>query len=343
MRLSNPNIQLNEKGKLRHFLTLEGLKQHHLIEILDVAESFINPVTGEINKVPNLHGKTIMNLFFEPSTRTLTTFEIAEKRLSADVVNLNIETSSTKKGETLLDTLWNLEAMLADVFVVRHSESGAAHFIAKHVAPHVHVVNAGDGQHAHPTQAMLDMFTIRKHKGDIFDLKVAIIGDVQHSRVVRSQIQALSILEAREIRVIGPKTLMPSHPEALGVHVYDNLEEGLDGVDVIINVRLQNERMKSALLPSEKEFFNLYGLTKDRLAYAKPDAIVMHPGPINRGVEIDSEVADGEQSVILEQVTYGIAVRMAVMSIIMENAKQLNQEKLAAIKAANLAEEETQA
>lgn len=329
MRLTAPNIQLNENGKLRHFLTLEGLKQPHLNEILDVAETFINPVTGEIDKQTELHGKTIMNLFFEPSTRTLTTFEIAEKRLSADVVNLNISTSSTKKGETLLDTLWNLEAMMADMFVVRHSESGAAHFIAKHVAPHVHVVNAGDGQHSHPTQAMLDMFTIRRHKGDIFDLKVAIIGDVQHSRVVRSQIQALSILEAREIRVIGPKTLMPSHPEALGVHVYDNLEEGLDDVDVIINVRLQNERMKSALLPSEKEFFNLYGLTKARLAYAKPDAIVMHPGPINRGVEIDSEVADGEQSVILEQVTYGIAVRMAVMSIIFNNARALQEQKLA--------------
>ncbi|MDX1796860.1 MAG: aspartate carbamoyltransferase catalytic subunit, partial [Hydrogenovibrio sp.] len=282
MRLSTPNLQLNEKGKLRHFLTLEGLKQHHLNEILDVAESFIDPHTGDINKLDTLHGKAIMNLFFEPSTRTLTTFEIAEKRLSADVVNLNIETSSTKKGETLLDTLWNLEAMLADMFVVRHSESGAAHFIAKHVAPHVHVVNAGDGQHAHPTQAMLDMFTIRKHKGDIFDLKIAIIGDVQHSRVVRSQIHALSILEAREIRVIGPRTLMPSYPEALGVHVYDNVEEGLDGVDVVINVRLQSERMTSALLPSEKEFFNLYGLTKERLALAKPDAIVMHPGPINR-------------------------------------------------------------
>ncbi|BBN58837.1 aspartate carbamoyltransferase catalytic subunit [Hydrogenovibrio marinus] len=338
MRLSTPNIQLNEKGKLRHFLTLEGLKHHHLTEILDVAESFIDPLTGEINKLDTLHGKAIMNLFFEPSTRTLTTFEIAEKRLSADVVNLNIETSSTKKGETLLDTLWNLEAMLADMFVVRHSESGAAHFIAKHVAPHVHVVNAGDGQHAHPTQAMLDVFTIRKHKGDIFDLKVAIIGDVQHSRVVRSQIQALSILEAREIRVIGPKTLLPSHPEALGIHVYDNVEEGLEGVDVVINVRLQNERMKSALLPSEKEFFNLYGLTKERLAYAKPDAIVMHPGPINRGVEIDSEVADGEQSVILEQVTYGIAVRMAVMSIIFRNSQELQEEKRQALLDLNMME-----
>jgi aspartate carbamoyltransferase catalytic subunit len=324
MRLTTPNLQLNQQGELRHFLTLEGLKPRHLNQILDVADGFIDE-HGEIGKVPNLHGKTIMNLFFEPSTRTLTTFEIAEKRLSADVVNLNIATSSTKKGETLLDTLWNLQAMLADIFVVRHSESGAAHFIARHVAPHIHVINAGDGQHAHPTQAMLDMLTIRRHKGDIYDLKVAIIGDIQHSRVVRSQIQALSLLEAREIRVIGPKTLMPPDPSALGVHVFDNIEDGLDDVDVIINVRLQSERMKSALLPSEKEFFNLYGLTKSRLAYAKPDAIVMHPGPVNRGVEIDSEVVDGEQSVILDQVTNGIAVRMAVMSIITENAQALKK------------------
>lgn len=325
MRLSTPNIQLNALGKLHHFLTLEGLKQPHLNEILEVAEGYIDPITGDIQKVNDLHGKTIMNLFFEPSTRTLTTFEIAEKRLSADIVNLNIETSSTKKGETLLDTLWNLEAMLANMFVVRHSESGAAHFIAKHVAPCIHVVNAGDGRHSHPTQAMLDMLTIKREKGDIFDLKVAIIGDVLHSRVVRSQIQALSILEAREIRVIAPKTLLPSNPEALGVHVYDNIEQGLDGVDVIIGVRLQKERMQSALLPSEKEFFNRYGLTNARLKHAKPDAIVMHPGPINRGVEIDSEVADGPQSVILPQVTNGIAVRMAIMSIIMRNAAELAQ------------------
>ncbi|MCF6345862.1 MAG: aspartate carbamoyltransferase catalytic subunit [Thiomicrorhabdus sp.] len=324
-RLSAPNIQLNELGKLHHFLTLEGLKQPHLVEILDTTESFINPNTNEIKKVPLLRGKSIMNLFFEPSTRTRTTFEIAEKRLSADVSSLDIQTSAAKKGESLLDTLWNLQAMQADMFVIRHAQSGAAQFFAQHVAPHVHVLNAGDGQHAHPSQAMLDMFTIRKHKGDIFDLKVAIVGDVLHSRVVRSQIQALSILEAREIRVVGPKTLMPEHPEALGVHVYHDMDEGIKDVDVIIMVRLQNERMTSALIPSEKEFFKLYGLTQARLALAKPDAIVMHPGPINRGVEIESAVADGPQSVILEQVTYGIAVRMAIMSIIMSNAAQLSQ------------------
>jgi aspartate carbamoyltransferase catalytic subunit len=327
MRLSSPNPQLNAQGKLKHLLTLDGLKPHHVTEILDTADSFINPNTNEIKKVPLLRGKTIMNLFFEPSTRTLTTFEIAEKRLSADVMNLNISTSATKKGESLLDTLWNLEAMQADMFVIRHAESGAAHYFAQHVAPHVHVVNAGDGQHAHPTQALLDMYTIRKLKGDVFDLKVAIVGDVLHSRVARSQIQALALLEAREIRVIGPRTLIPPFPESLGVHVYHDMEAGLDGVDVVIMLRLQNERMRSALLPSAQEYFNLYGLTEKRLAFAKPDAIVMHPGPINRGVEIDSAVADGPQSVILQQVTYGIAVRMAVMSIIMSNAAQLNQDQ----------------
>jgi aspartate carbamoyltransferase catalytic subunit len=327
MRISTPNIQLNEDGKLHHFLSIAGLKHQHLLEILDTANTYIDEYSGEIKKVDDLHGVNIMNLFFEPSTRTLTTFEIAEKRLSADVINLNIETSSTSKGESLLDTLWNLEAMMADIFVVRHGESGAAHFIAQNVAPHVHVVNAGDGYHAHPTQAMLDMFTIKKHKGDIFDLNIAIIGDFLHSRVIRSQIQALSILEAREIRVIAPKTLLPNDPESMGVHVYHDIETGLQDVDVIIMVRLQNERMRGALLPSEKEYFNEYGLTQERLKFAKPDAIVMHPGPINRGVEIASRVADGEQSVILEQVTYGIAVRMAILSIIIRNAKELKDKK----------------
>ena len=329
MTLIPRDLQLDEHKRLRHLLTLEGLKAHHLTEILDLAETFFDPVTGELKKVPLLRGKTIMNVFFEPSTRTRTTFEIAEKRLSADVVNLNISTSATKKGESLLDTLWNLEAMGADMFVIRHADSGAAHFFARHVAPHVHVLNAGDGRHAHPSQALLDMFTIRKHKGDIYDLKVAIVGDILHSRVARSQIQALSILGAREVRVIGPQTLMPAHPEALGVHVYHNMEQGLEDVDVIIMLRLQNERMRGARLPSAKEFFKLYGLTEKRLAQAKPDAIVMHPGPINRGVEIDSEVADGPQSVILNQVTNGIAVRMAIMATIFSNAARRQQEDIA--------------
>ena len=230
-------------------------------------------------------------------------------------MNLNINTSATSKGESLLDTLHNLQAMHTDMFVVRHNQSGAAEFIAQHVAPHVSVINAGDGCHAHPTQAMLDMFTIRRHKQHFPDLRVAIVGDILHSRVARSQIQALSTLGVGEIRVIGPKTLLPADSQTLGVHVYHDMAAGLQDVDVIITLRLQFERMQGALLPSANEYFASYGLTTDKLKLAKPDAIVMHPGPINRGVEIASDVADGPQSVILEQVTHGIAVRMAVMSM----------------------------
>jgi len=308
------NIQLNEQGRLRHFLSIEGLKRQMLVDILDTAESLSGVTDQSVKKVPLLRGKTIVNLFFEASTRTRTTFELAAKRLSADVLNLNIAASATKKGETLLDTLHNLQAMHCDMFVVRHADSGAAHFIANHVAPHISVVNAGDGSHAHPTQAMLDMFTIRRVKGDFYPLKVAIVGDIMHSRVARSQIHALTTLGVSEVRVIGPKTLIPKDVETLGVHVYHDLDEGLQDVDVIIMLRLQNERMQGELLPSEHEYFQLYGLTQERLEKAKPDATVMHPGPINRGVEIESSVADGPRSVILQQVTHGIAVRMAVMS-----------------------------
>jgi aspartate carbamoyltransferase catalytic subunit len=273
----------------------------------------------EVKKVPLLRGKSIFNLFFEPSTRTRTTFEIAAKRLSADVVNLNIATSSQTKGETLLDTVANLSAMHADMFIVRHAQSGAAHLIARHVGEEVHVINAGDGRHAHPTQALLDMFTIREYKGAFTDLRVAIVGDILHSRVARSEIHALTTLGVPEVRVIGPRTLLPTQVGQLGVHVYHDMEEGLRDVDVVIMLRLQSERMNGALLPSAEEFFKYYGLTPEKLAHAKPDAIVMHPGPMNRGVEIESSVADGRQSVILPQVTFGIAVRMAVMSIVAGN------------------------
>jgi len=309
------NNQLTDSGQLRHFLTIEGLKKPLLTEIMDRAEQFSSISSRQVKKVPLLRGKTIVNLFFENSTRTRTTFEIAAKRLSADVINLNISTSATSKGESLLDTLHNLEAMHSDMFVVRHNESGAAEFIAQHVAPHVSVINAGDGCHAHSTQAMLDMFTIRRHKQHFPDLCVAIVGDILHSRVARSQIQALATLGVGEIRVIAPKTLLPADCQTLGVHVYHDMEAGLEGVDVIITLRLQLERMEGAMLPSAREFFHSYGLTEEKLLFAKPDAIVMHPGPINRGVEIASTVADGPQSVILEQVTHGIAVRMAVMSM----------------------------
>lgn len=310
------NPQIDTDGRLRHLLTLEGLPREMLLRILDTAQSFVSVADRDVKKVPLLRGKSVFNLFFEPSTRTRTTFEIAAKRLSADVINLNIAASSQTKGETLLDTIANLSAMQADMFVVRHSQSGAAHFIARHVQPHVHIVNAGDGRHAHPTQGLLDLFTIRHYKGEFSGLKVAIVGDVLHSRVARSNIHALTTVGVQELRVIGPRTLIPCHVQAMGVRVFHNLREGLRGVDVVIMLRLQNERMNGALIPSAQEFFKHYGLTRDTLALAHPEAIVMHPGPMNRGTEIDSPVADGAQSVILPQVTFGIAVRMAVMSLL---------------------------
>jgi aspartate carbamoyltransferase catalytic subunit len=309
------NPQLNKHGELQHLLSTEGLPARILYDILDRASAFVDVAgRGEIKKVPLLHGKSVFNVFFENSTRTRTTFEIAAKRLSADVVNLNIGSSSTSKGETLLDTVDNLCAMHADMFVVRHAQSGAAHLIAKHVAPEIHVINAGDGRHAHPTQALLDMYTIRHYKKEFHNLRVAIVGDILHSRVARSQIHALTTLGVPEVRVIAPKTLLPSHVERLGVRVFHDMEQGLRDVDVVLMLRLQNERMQGAALPSAQEYFKYYGLTQEKLALAKADAIVMHPGPMNRGVEIDSSVADGGQSVILPQVTFGIAVRMAVMS-----------------------------
>jgi aspartate carbamoyltransferase catalytic subunit len=316
---NDPNrIQLNSTGQLRHFLTTEGLSRELLTEILDTADSFVDMGAKQIKKVPLLRGRTVVNLFFEASTRTLSTFELAAKRLSADVLNLNISTSSTSKGETLKDTLMTLEAMHSDMFVVRHADSGAAHFIASQVTPHVAVINAGDGRHAHPTQAMLDMLTIRRHKGRFEPLKFAIVGDILHSRVARSQIHALRTLGASEIRVIAPKTLLPRHIEAMGVKVFTDMRQGLQDVDVIMMLRLQKERMTSALLPSESEFYKLYGMTTEKLAYARPDAVVMHPGPINRGVEIESAIADGPRSLILDQVTNGIAVRMAVSGQMVE-------------------------
>jgi aspartate carbamoyltransferase catalytic subunit len=308
-------LQFTEDGKLKHFLSVEHCPRSLLENILDTAAGFVEVGDRAIKKVPLLRGKTVVNLFFEASTRTRSTFELAAKRLSADVLTIDIARSATSKGESLQDMLWNLEAMSSDMFVVRHQDSGAPSFIAEHVTPNVAVINAGDGRHAHPTQAMLDMYTIRHYKGSFAGLKVAIIGDILHSRVARSQIHALNILGAEEVRVIGPRTLMPVDIESLGVNVYTDLQQGLRDVDVVIALRLQKERMDSALLPSESEFFRLYGLTNDRLRSAKPDAIVMHPGPINRGVEIASEVADGERSVILHQVTFGIAVRMAVMAM----------------------------
>ena len=314
------NPQLTSDGQLQHLLSIAGLSRETLTHILDTAESFLSLNDRDVKKVPLLRGKSVFNIFFENSTRTRTTFEIAAKRLSADVINLNVEASSTSKGETLIDTMDNLAAMHADMFVVRHNQSGAPYLMAEHLnkigRKDISIINAGDGRHSHPTQGLLDMYTIRHYKKDFTQLRVAIVGDILHSRVARSNIHALTTLGVPEVRVIGPQTLLPSGLREMGAHIYHDMNEGLRDVDVVIMLRLQRERMTGALLPSEGEYFKHYGLSQDKLKLAKPDCIVMHPGPINRGVEIASDVADGPQAVILPQVSFGIAVRMAVMAIL---------------------------
>ena len=316
--------ELTCDGGICHFLGVEGLSRIQLENIIQKAMGYFDN-TGRLTNTTELAGKTVMNLFFENSTRTRTTFEAAQKRLGANVLNLDIARSSTNKGETLRDTLWNLEAMSADMFVVRHFASGAAHFMATEVTPNVAIINAGDGWHAHPTQAMLDMLTIYREAPKPFDeLSVAIIGDIKHSRVARSDISALQTLGVKDIRVIAPKTLLPKGISRYGVSVFENIDKGVADVDVIIGLRIQNERIGSPLLPSTSEYFKMYGITENRLKLAKPNALVMHPGPMNRGVEIASGVADGKQSVILKQVNNGIAVRMAVMAMAIKGQEQKN-------------------
>ncbi len=317
--MSDSELQLDKQGNLQHFLTIDGLSRQHLLDIMDTAELFINRQKNKLKKRKDLKNKTVVNLFFEPSTRTRTTFEIAAKHLGANVINLNVQRMSTTKGETLLDTIHNLEAMHTDMFVIRDTNAGAAYLVAKHVEDEVSVLNAGDGRHAHPTQAMLDMFTIREYKKEFENLSVAIVGDILHSRVARSQINALKILGTKDIRVIGPNTLLPTDIDTLGVQTFNSMQEGLADVDIIMMLRLQRERMEGQLFASEQEYFNVYGLNQDKIQYAKPDALVMHPGPINRGLEISSDIADSSRSLILPQVTNGIAVRMSVMAITANN------------------------
>jgi len=301
----------------RHLLGTEGLSAADLTTVLDLGDRFLEINERPIKKVPTLRGKTVINLFLEPSTRTRTSFEIAAKRLSADAINISGSTSSTTKGETLLDTAKNLQAMAPDVIVLRHSASGAPHFIAEHVD--AAVINAGDGTHEHPTQALLDCATIRKHKGRGADgkslegLSVAIVGDIAHSRVARSDILALTRLGAR-VRVAGPRTMLPVGIDEMGAEVFERVEPAVAGADVVIMLRIQLERLHGAgLFPNTREYSRYFGLGPRLAATLKPDAIVMHPGPINRGVELDPAVADGERSVILDQVTYGVAVRMALL------------------------------
>ena len=309
-------LQLNKTGNLNHLLTTEGLEEDLIFKIFSLADSFLNINNRVIKNVPLLRGKTVCNLFFENSTRTRTTFEIAAKRLSADVINLDIPSSSQSKGESVLDTIDNLIAMGADIFIIRHSEPGIPGKIAKHVGPNVHIINAGDGHHAHPTQGLLDVFTIKKFKDNFKSLSTAIVGDIKHSRVARSEIFALSALGVPDIRLIGPKNLMPDNIKVSNIKIFDSMEKGLRDVDVIMMLRIQKERMTGDNIPSEEDYFTNFGLRKKHLGLSKKDAIVMHPGPMNRGVEIDSEVADSDQSVILSQVTFGIAIRMAVMAML---------------------------
>jgi len=304
----------------RHLLGIEGLESREILSILDAAESFFDVSRRSVRKVPTLRGKTVINLFYEPSTRTRTSFELAGKRLSADVINISVSTSSAVKGETLLDTVKNLEAMCPDVLVIRHQASGAPHYVAARTT--AAVVNAGDGTHEHPTQALLDAFTIRREKGRLAGLVVAICGDVLHSRVARSNAILLRKLGAT-VRFAGPRTLLPPRAETFDVDVHDRLEPALEGADVVMMLRLQHERAAGRLIPSVREYYRFYGLDAEKLSVAKPDAIVMHPGPMNRGVEIDPTIADGPRSVINEQVEMGVAVRMAVLDALLAEPSQL--------------------
>jgi len=310
-------IQFNSKNQLKHLLNVELLNLEHIKEIISLADYYDNE---KIKKFNDLNGKTIANLFFEPSTRTKTTFELASKKLSADFINIDVANSSANKGESVLDMIKTLEAMNCDMFIVRHSVSGTPHYIAQEVGDNIAVINAGDGSHAHPTQAMLDMYTIKKNKGGFQNLNVSIVGDILHSRVARSTIAALKVLSVKNINIVGPKNLMPDNINQLNANYMESLEEGIAEADVIIMLRLQKERMHEALISTD-DYYKKYGLTKQKLKAAKKDVIVMHPGPINRGIEIDSDVADGKHSVILDQVSSGIAIRMAIMSLIFKNRK----------------------
>jgi aspartate carbamoyltransferase catalytic subunit len=297
----------------RHLLGIEGLAAEDIRLILDTAESFEEVGQRAIKKVPTLRGRTVVNFFMEPSTRTRSSFEVAEKRLSADSLNFSSSSSSLVKGETLIDTALNLDAMSPDFIVMRHSQPGAPHLLTNYCR--ARIVNAGDGPHEHPTQALLDAFTIRRNKGRLDGLRVAIIGDVTHSRVIRSNIHLLRTMGAHVV-VCGPPTLLPMGLERMGVEVTRRVEAAMEGCDVIMMLRIQHERMRGGFIPSTREYFRLFGLTEERVRLAKSDVIIMHPGPMNRGVEIDSKVADGDYSVILEQVANGVAVRMAVLYLL---------------------------
>ncbi len=308
--------QFDAQGRLRHLITLEGLTRNQMLSLLDRAETFLRG-PGELPAASlALQGRSVANLFFEPSTRTRASFELAAKRLGAHVLSLDISTSSRAKGESLLDTIYTLEAMQCDIFVVRDAQSGVPDYIAEHVEDHVHVLNAGESHVSHPTQGLLDVMTMRRHKGDTAGLVVTIVGDIRHSRVARSAAQALGTLGVGELRLVAPASLLPMPDEFPGATIMSDADEGVADADVIMALRIQKERMAETDVPNREEYFHRFGLDARRLARARADAIVMHPGPMNRSVEIAPDVADGQQSVIREQVTNGVAVRMAVMEAV---------------------------
>ena len=308
-----PFAQIDSAGRLRHLITLEGLPRERVVSLLERAEQMRAASHGGTRPLDLLAGRTVINLFFEPSTRTRTSFDLAAQRLGAHVINFDIASSSTSKGESLLDTVHMLEAMHCDAFVVRHKESGTPRFIAQHLHSRASVLNAGDGSHAHPTQGLLDALTLRRHRAETGALRVVICGDIRHSRVARSDVHALRALGVSEIRLCAPQQLLPDPAEFPDCGIFHNFDKAIAGVDVVIMLRLQKERMEAAAIPSEADYFSRYGLSSARLAQARAQCLVMHPGPINRGVEIAADVADGAQSLILEQVANGVFLRMAVL------------------------------
>jgi aspartate carbamoyltransferase catalytic subunit len=322
MPMPAANGQLRPDGSLRHLLTLEGLSLRHVEALLERAQGFVRTHEGErSNARPSLRGVTVANLFTEPSTRTRVSFELAAKRLGADVVNLEVQLSSRVKGESMLDTVFTLEALHVDVLVIREAEAGVLGMVASNVAPHVSVLSAGEAHVSHPTQGLLDALTVRQHKKRFDNLSVAIVGDIQHSRVARSAYQSFRLLGVPDLRIVAPPAFMPKPDEFTGCSRHATLKAGLKDADVVMMLRIQKERMTHASLPDADRYFAKYGLTPERLALAKPDAIVMHPQPMNRGIEIASDVADGPQSVIREQVRNGVAVRMAVLETVMERVR----------------------
>lgn len=318
---SSAAVQRDSDGRLRHLITLEGLRRDELIALLDLAQFYVRDPGDLPARDQSLAGHTVANLFFEPSTRTRVSFELAAQRLGADVVNLDMQSSSRAKGETVLDTIYTLQAMHADILVMRDAEPGLPAFVARHVAPHVCILNAGEAHLSHPTQGLLDALTVRQVKREFEDLRILIAGDIAHSRVARSAYQAFTILGAKELRIAAPEELMPGPQEFVDAVRFNDLDQAIEGVDVVMALRIQRERIKSASIPDEATYHRQFGINARRMTRARADAIVMHPGPMNRGVEISGEVADGPQSVIQRQVTNGVAVRMAVLATIMRNVR----------------------